>query len=297
MSDISKELAIPEPLDSYLQNKYGSVRAIEKLTGRSNGQVLRLNLQRKSIVVKKVTNEREIYFYELIAPRLNERGASTAKLEWSGLDRNLPWIAIEYIPFTLPETRWEADKGVTDYLAKVHSYKKAEVKINKPFIPEWTEEMTLTALDCFDPYEHEELKTQLEELRLSSNHLFQPMCLICGDPNPKNWGIRLDDSLVQYDWHKIGYGTPAIDLAISICSSENKETANAAAEHYVQSQASHFDFTKDQLSNDILKGVVWNYIQFLSNYMNGEIAVPEKLIEHIIEMFPKWLKDTPIKLD
>src|SRR5579883_2966731 len=37
-----------------------------------------------------------------------------------------------------------------------------------------------------------------------------------GDPNPTNWGLRADGTIVLYDWERFGQATPAIDLAITV---------------------------------------------------------------------------------
>ena len=40
--------------------------------------------------------------------------------------------------------------------------------------------------------------------------------MISGDPNPTNWSVREDGTVVLFDWERVGYGTPALDLAITV---------------------------------------------------------------------------------
>lgn len=288
---MSQVTSIPKEVINYLVPKYGSPIGITDMGGLNSGEVYRLDFKTQSFIAKKVPHKREMDFYEQLVPTFNQAGILVPYLEWSGSTLKLPWVVIEHIPSALPEYRWEADEEVIEYLAKIHNLPVTS-KIPNLYRPVWDDSMNLRVLDCFDPKDHKKLTGLLGPICAKAQHLFEPQCMISGDPNPKNWGLRTDGSLVQFDWQYIGLGTPALDLAISICSSENHNTCENVAKIYLQKttdEAFKHNTSVAELASSIMLGCVWNYIRFLDRYMAGKVNVSEKVIDHIAEFFPDWI--------
>jgi hypothetical protein len=288
---MAQQTAIPHEVFNYLVPKYGAPISIIDMGGINPGEVYRIDFKTQNFITKKVPHRREIVFYEKLAPVFNKNGLQVPFLEWSGSSLKLPWIVIEHIPHALPEHRWETDEEVIEYLAAIHNL-KSDFDPSLLYRPTWDEEMNLRVLDCFDPKDKRKMENILSTICSKSQHLFLPDCLISGDPNPKNWGLRSDGSLVQYDWQHIGLGTPALDLAISICSSENTKTCENVARIYL-SKTPDTNFKGQtsvaELATSIMLGCAWNYVRFLDRYMAGKVNVPEKVIDHIAEFFPDWI--------
>jgi len=283
---------LPASLIQDLEQEFGGPISLEMISGLSPASVYKMVSPKLVAILKSVLDPREYLFYRDIASVLNSAGASTACLYFHKIYSGIPWILIEYIPYPLPDYRWGNDDQVMSYLATIHSISP---KLDKSlaFYPKWTPAMNATALECFDPSVRDSLKKILDKLQKCCSDLFRPLCFISGDPNPRNWGLRADDSLVQYDWKKIGMGSPAIDLSIFICSSENLETCRQVACTYLsysKNKTVNDFYDEKSLSLDILKGCAWNYVSFLNDYMNKEIYPMEKLVEFIVDTFPAWLK-------
>ncbi|MDQ0220379.1 hypothetical protein ELQ35_19985 [Peribacillus cavernae] len=86
------------------------------------------------------------------------------------------------------------------------------INLKNPYHFFWEEE-TMGRVQQFLPLELTDILSFLQE---QAKVLFRPLCCISGDPNPTNWGVRNNGDLVLFDFERIGYGNPAIDLAITM---------------------------------------------------------------------------------
>jgi thiamine kinase-like enzyme len=128
-----------------------------------------------------------------------------------------------------------------------------------------------------------------------SQFFWQQQIIISGDANPRNWATRIDGTLVAFDWQKIGLGPAAIDLATYMCSDESFDMAKNLATMYckdITEKHPLFGIKAHDLGKQIMLCCVWNYVQFLNEYMQHQRVVSEKIIEHISQFFPLWLKNT-----
>jgi thiamine kinase-like enzyme len=115
------------------------------------------------------------------------------------------------------------------------------------------------------------------------------VCNISGDPNPTNWGIRDNGDLVLFDFERIGYGNPAIDLAITIPGFGDPDglLEYEIAETYISywhNNPTTFPFSINELARQIHLGKFWSALDFLSNNLNTMdkqvlISFTEKLTE------------------
>ncbi len=273
---------IPRILIEYINKNITQYLGMKKV----DEQTFKINTSSKSLIIKKIITKNELFFYQTYHNKLTDLGILLPKLYYLYKEDHNFWAIIEYFPFKLPEERWEADQKLISYLARIHK-NKINHNIESAFYPQWTNQMTEIALSCFDPTFHKTMKHQLDTILSKSQHLFNSKYIINGNPGPKHWAINEKQDLILFNWSSIGHGHPAIDIAISICSSENRKTSMKAAKYYLE--INDLGTSAQEFSDDILKACTWNYIYFLNNYMDNKTITPEKLIDHISEQFPQWL--------
>ncbi len=144
--------------------------------------------------------------------------------------------------------------------------------------------MTNDALACFSPVLAHRLAPILHDLRLSYQLLFTPQCWISGDPNPTNWGVRSDGTLVLYDWERFGKATPALDLAITVPGLGDWASFQAVAAAYLEYNAFLSSPTTQEISL-----LTQQIIEYLSLYHAGAIARSIR-IDRLIQQIPAWLE-------
>ena len=291
-------LELPNDFHKYFIENYGTPLSTKQIDHVDSSIIIKISTSLKPLILKKSKSKREASFYKSISEHFSESGLPIPVVEW--IDNiNHEWILMEYFPHTLPENRWVGDLQVINYLSKIHSLPTTILEDSiEVFRPVWDQEMNEKALSCLSNKNQEEISNLLLELMETSQNIFYPQSVIAGDPKPKHWGIRKNESLVLFEWSSIGIGSPALDLATSICTSEDIVTSTKVAESYI-SQNQIYELSEKailNLSNDILKGCAWNYINFLAQYVDQQISTSDSLISFIIDYFPKWLKRTPIRL-
>lgn len=141
--------------------------------------------------------------------------------------------------------------------------------------------MTDSMLSLFDPQVAGSLREKLQDVRKATTRLFEPTCLISGDPNPANWGLRDDGTLVLYDWERCTRAAPAIDLAITVPGLGNHDSFQKVAAVYDDS---------GQLTPGIARAKIWVVVEFLAGCAQ-ERTVPSFPIEPLLEQIPAWLYD------
>ena len=286
-------LVWPVPLGRHLRETYGEASAVEPLSGMSGAQVYRVRLAGASVIVKGNVRPAEVLFYEKVAPIVQAHGVPTPYLKWSWHRPESRWIVLEDIPRPFPRERWSADPELLAALRRIHAIPVAAVPAwPGMFRPQWTEQMTEAALSCFPMLVAGSLRPLLSSLRGAYAHLFEPACCISGDPNPTNWGLRDDSALVLYDWERFGYGTPALDLAITIPGLGDDDAFERVAGGYLREQhaAGPALPTVEQLSRDIGVAKIWSVVEFLSMYAGGTVANGAATAGHVVRLFPQWVR-------
>ncbi len=290
--------SLPEPVRQYLAATYGAPLAIERLGGMSRGRVYRVRCPGRSVVVKGMGHSGEVDFYQTVAPALAEHGVATPTLEWSGQDGETWWLILEDIPHPLPQERWLADP---ELLAVLHRLHASEIlpSPERPaaYRPEWTPRMTEAALSLLPDPAARQLAPVLETMRRAHPHLFAPRCPISGDPNPLNWGLRYDGTLVLYDWERFCAGTLALDLAITVPGLGDAAAFQRVAAAYLQAGRPESPSAEtasprggdEGLADDIAVAKVWSVVEFLSLYASGAIR-GGVAIEGLVQRFPGWVR-------
>jgi len=281
----------PERLRTVLLESYGVPLHIALLAGGLSHAVWRVQSSKQSVVVKRCTQPREGLFYAKIAPTLVALDVPIPRLEWSGRDAETFWLVLEDIPTPLPRVRWSADQEMLTVLQRLHQRLPLNLAFS-PFEPSWSDAMTNEALACFPSAQARRLAPILQDLQLSHQMLFTPRCWISGDPNPTNWGLRDDGTLVLYDWERFGKATPAIDLAITVPGLGDRAVFQAVATTYLGLESRSSSLITQEMpffTQEIVVAKVWSIIEYLSRYPTGAIARSPQ-IDILMQQIPAWVE-------
>lgn len=284
----------PQIVHDAITGLSGKPVSVHSLTGgQSQANVWRVRFAHQSVIVKRTKQPRERLFYTTIAPLLREVNIPIPQLEWTGVVDDDYWLVLEDVPAPLPRTRWQADPEVIAVLRQLHQSSLSVQSEASPFFcPTWTDELTRDALLCFPEASANQLSPLLQELQQTHQYLFAPHCWISGDPNPTNWGVRQDGTVVLYDWERFGRGTPAIDLAITVPGLGEIATFRAVADRYLSQQT---DFplqavpSRTALMHDIVVAKIWSVTEYLSTY-NRDTLAHSTTIDVLVQQFPTWLE-------
>lgn len=276
--------AWPTILTDFLLATYGPSLSVSLLGGMSGASVWRLRFANGSVIVKTSSKANEFRFYREIAPTLRTSGVAVPELRWSRYDDGMYWLALEDIPQSLPRERWLADPELVAMLRRLHQLELALPPDWPLFQPSWTDAMSEKALSCFAPLVAAELLPQLASLQAASANLGAD-CYISGDPNPLNWGLRDNGTLVLYDWERFGRGPAAFDLAITVPGLGSDEDYHLVASRYLSEQGA----AVQQLATAIAVAKVWVVVEFLSFYTAGNAATRVTAAQ-VAGQFPAWVK-------
>jgi thiamine kinase-like enzyme len=286
LSDSSIIEAWPEAVRHYIRENYGVPDEVTPLSGLSQNQVWRLCFGEKCIVLKQSTEAKEYHFYRDIAPQLITQGVAIPALAWSAQIDSGCWFIVEYMPKPFPRERWLADPA---QLRLLHHLHHSQLSLNEEadwlFRPVWDDVMTEVALSFFETDIAHQLHPLLQTIQAHSQPLFESACWISGDPNPMNWGLRNDDTMVLFDWERFGRGTPPLDLAIATPGLATAEDCHKVASVYLESGENAIE----SLARQIAQGKVWNVIEYLAMARAGDVA-EMRGVESLVNRTPAWLE-------
>lgn len=282
----------PKRLHTVLLDTYGAPLHIELLT--EGHAVWRVQSAKQSVIVKRSTQPRESIFYTMVAPTLATVDIPIPHLEWSGRDADTFWLVLEDIPTPLPRVRWSADQEMLTVLHRLHQRLPLNLNLAFPsFEPGWSDTMTNDALACFPSAQARRLAPILQDLRLSHQTLFAPQCWISGDPNPTNWGLRGDGTIVLYDWERFGKATPAVDLAITVPGLGDRAAFQAVATAYLERDDRSLSLAAQEISfltQEMIVAKVWSIIEYLSDHYHAGTIARSTRIDTLIQQIPAWLE-------
>jgi len=285
-SSLEYDTTWPSALRTYLQSHYGQLTTLLPLRGLSHNQIWDVTFPTTRLVIKATPHTSEVRFYQIAAPCLE---SAVPCLEWSHTDADMHWLVLEHLQ-PLPRERWLADPAALAILHRLHHCDLPPLSIPL-FHPSWSDAMTDRALEYFSPADRLNLRTHLRLIQHQVQPLFRPHCWISGDPNPRNWGMRNNGDVVLYDWERLGRGTPAIDLAITVPGLGDWPAFAHVAEGYLaaaddpQTQTHHIP----QLTREIALAKVWNAMEFLSHAAMGQVADTSGL-PSLIQQLPRWIE-------
>ena len=263
----------PKPIQEFIINLYGQPHIITKVNGiKAEGECYRLGFSKHSIIIKQMADPGEYLFYKKCSPLFKEFSINLPSLYWSYEEGGHYWVVIEDIPYALPKERWQrADDHVLRALFHLHreSWGK-NLPIENPYTPSWDNHISERVLALYPDEEAKQLQALLYKAQEESKQLFKPYCWISGDSNPTNWGVREDGTVVLFDWERITYGSPAIDLAIimSGLGSPDDSLELSISKKYIalwSSAGIDFPLTERDLFQQIKLAKIWSVVEFLAN--------------------------------
>lgn len=274
----------PAPFVDVVRGVVGDVQTTTQLYGLSQNRVWRVDGARHAVIVKASVDSAELRFYTQLRPQLGEHAINTPTLYGTHQTDTHCWIAIEYIPTSLPKSRWLADAEAMAQLRLLHAV-TADVEGTGWFRPTWTDAMTEQALSHFDAAVREVILPKLAAIQQQAQSLFDPIALISGDPNPTNWGVRDFGAVVLFDWERVTQGHPALDLAITVPGLGSTNDFRRVAQTYLQS-SNQEDI--NALAHKLALGKAWAVIDILST-VKQRANNPQVTLDHIRALFPSWL--------
>ncbi|MGD9893342.1 MAG: phosphotransferase [Dehalococcoidia bacterium] len=289
--------AWPAPVTDHLRDVYGVPVAVEQPGGMSGASVHRVRFAMGSVIVKASVSPRESLFYRHAGERLERGGVFAPHLLWSGDGDGLHWLVLEDIPTPAPSPpsdRWFPNPDMVAMIARLHTLAldlPAALSTYKPW--DWTVEVTESALSFFPASVARTLASPLRSLRDEAQHLGVAWCWISGDPNPSNWGMRDDGSLVLYDWELVRRGAPPTDVAILVAGLGDEAKYDEIAACYLTAWRAMTDappWSPSALSRDIALAKVWSVATLLRACMTGKANVPQRVRDHLSEFVPPWVR-------
>ena len=256
-------------------------RLKQLLTGMGFGRTYRVETDKVRFVLKVSKEQRERLFYERLAPIVNAAGLSTPELLWSHQDKASSWVALEWLPGILPESRWRVDDEVFGKLALLHNLdlhnQDLDLKGIVPETIEWTGEMNQLALSVCPRNFAEENGSRLEDLCSRFQYLFEPHYFLSGDPSGRNWGIRENGQLVLFDWERFGFGMPQLDLSDVAFGEPPIETFREIAKGYLKYNPIEPDVEKFTMEIQVAR--IRRCVSMLSSHAQGIGHCPPRIIE------------------
>lgn len=246
------------------------------------GAVLRLRGGGRSVILKRSRGGVEPFVYTVARERLDAAGIELPRLYAAADDDGWRWLLLEDIPHPLPRERWLADGEVVGMLRRLHALDLAGLLPEGRYRPGWPREMTAQALSLLPAAGRDDLDALLGVARERATPLFEPRVPISGDPNPANWGLRHDGTLVLFDWERFTLGTAALDLAITVPGMGNAADYRAVAECYAD------DADVFALAAEIAVAKVWSVVEFLAGCARGDTE-PAFDLRPLLDAFPGWL--------
>jgi hypothetical protein len=264
-----------------LSESLGRPVACALLAGMGFGRAYKVDTDKAHFVLKGSREQRERLFYERIAPIVNAAGIPTPELLWSHQDKVLSWVALEWLPRILPESRWRVDDEVFGKLALLHNLElhNLDLELNGivPETIEWTSAMNQVALSVCPRDFAEENKSRLEDLCSWFQYLFAPNYFLSGDPSGRNWGLRDNGQLVLFDWERFVFGMPQLDLADVAFGEPPIETFRAIANGYLKYNPIEPDVEKFTLEIQVAR--MRRCISMLSSHAQGIGHCSPRIIE------------------
>jgi aminoglycoside phosphotransferase (APT) family kinase protein len=152
----------------------------------------------------------------------------------------------------------------------------------------WTPEMTSSAVSFFGSARKQDLADALTRLERESQPLFEPHCWICGDPNPRNWGMRADGSAVLFDWELFGPGSPAMDLAIVVPGLGDLSAFQRVVDGYAAARSVLDGEALEELptARELALGKAATVVRLLHEHRSGTAKIPDSLLTRVAESFP-----------
>lgn len=286
-------MKIPNQLECFLAEHDIRTENLEELGGVNPNRGIyayRAHSSKTTYIIKHCLNRREAEVYTKNAAFFEKNKIPIPKLYFSCMWDDDMWVVLEDIPQAFPKERWYADREQVTILFHLHfnSWNR-KLNIKHPYEYHWNE-IFMHTVESLLP---EKITTIIPVLHEQVKPLFMPLCCLSGDPNPTNWAMRENGDLVLFDFEQIGYGHPAIDLAItmpgfgSVDGSLEKEIAQRYLSLW-EKKGVDFPNTAAELEKQIVLAKLWISLDFLANHYK---TLNENVIAYFIRGFSEKAED------
>lgn len=259
---------LPDAVAAVVAHAVGRPSSRTTLGGLSGSDVERVDGPSGAVVVKRAGG-REVAFYADVAPWLRDP-VRVPRASWA----QDGWLVLEHVPEALPRSRWLADPDVLALLVALH--RSDPFALADPFVPAWPDGLTVRALARLPASARPPLE-RAREVALASWH---GTALVSGDTNPRNWRLRSDGSVVLLDWERVGFASPAVDLAVTVPGLGTPDDFAAVSAGYERAGGT-------QVPVEALVAVkAWTAVELLAQPRTAALAPVQ---DHLVDALPTWL--------
>ena len=290
-----------------IETEYGALCNMKKMSGvRADGGCYKIACQNKTIVVKSCQpsiNDVMQWVNRSLSQMLAPVIEMAVEVEGD------TWIVMKYVPSDLPRERWTADAQMIVALHALHSMDISEFsrahsqrlggngfsslpqhcwdtngRLSFPYRLQWNIEGVKRLGKLTTRHRINFPLTMLLSLQGEMEEILSPKCFCHGDPNPTNWRIRNDGSLVLVDWERVCLAHPALDLAITMpwLGSDDGSLESRIAEMY-----NHLGGNSVVSARQIELAKIWTVIEYLCDQHDW---LEEEQIQELLQSLSTKLK-------
>ncbi|CCJ77488.1 phosphotransferase [Cronobacter muytjensii] len=254
----------------------------ENLAQMGAARVRKCERDGQPLIEKRGASRVEIAFYCHSAGALRERGIHTPAL--LGVEAQTATLWLEWLPHTVSLEALCDDEALYRTLGALHAATPAP---GAPLHPHYWRVENQTLL-CEVLSLAPDAVAILQEIAARSDSLFTARTLISGDTNAGNWGRRDNGDLVLFDWERIGYGNPAIDLAPLIKGMGSLVAYNAMIDRYTPWAAHE---KTDDLLQPLIIAKAWIATEVVSLLHQRQNPQRERYVDWYRQVLPGWLRE------
>jgi thiamine kinase-like enzyme len=282
--------AWPSALGAFLASLMGTPLVCHPMAGLSGTSIWYVEGKGGQVIVKRCAL-RELLCYTQLAPVLHRHGVALPHLYWASHTAEAAWVVLEYLPAALPRTRWLAHPAQLALLHRLHHVPLAALPPRfEPYRPRWDEAWDDALLLLVPSADRAFVAHQLHILRPQFTALLVHQALLSGDPNPLNWGLRLPNTLVLFDWERVGVGPVAFDLAITVPGLGNANDYRQVAASYLACGANvSASDSVETLAQQIACCKVAVMVEFVQATMQSPLSARTRIVSQLQAQLPSWI--------
>lgn len=276
----------PDRLSFQIAARAGEPVVSTPLRGTSGRDVEAIEGPLGRLVLKASPHPREVQFYRDLVPRL-DTGIVAPQCFLADDD----WLLLEHVDEPLPRQRWLADTSMMRALASLHRSRSARTCMTDPFLPAWTPELNSGAVALVAREDRAAARRALHRLHGESGQWLSGDVLVSADPDPDNWGVRRDGTLVLFDWERTGLATPAVDVALTVRGLPSRDQLRLSAAAYLDVQErDHIHWSAEDFTFGLAVVKAWACVELLARE-DTEPLSPE--LRSLAIALPAWLAQIP----
>lgn len=183
----------------------------------------------RHMVLKVQSASTEYDFYRSVLPRIDQAQSWTPVIFDAHVEPPYNFILMEYIAKPWDSKHWNKDPRALRILAELHA------DMNPPTLEDkslWSRQDITQYCESHLPQSTINQILRIYDVYTSRCEINRATC--SGDPNPRNWLVRDDGSLVLVDWQNGTVANPALDLAGWVSTYLPMEEVEAVATSYSQ---------------------------------------------------------------